>query len=111
MRNENANPFVKARMGRKVDMKGTLMRTSNKFEALYGEVANGLSSLGTSLASQKKKYLDKVKLAVLMRDSLNSTLKKWKYLNDEQRKKIIVYGWTLVGGQIFYVDICLDFAI
>ncbi|CAI2179986.1 13154_t:CDS:2 [Funneliformis geosporum] len=95
MRNENANPFVKARMGRKVDMKGTLTRTSNKFEALYGEVANGLSSLGISLASQKKKYLDKVKLAVLMRDSLNSILKKWKYLNDEQRKKIIVYGWTL----------------
>ncbi|CAG8453334.1 776_t:CDS:10, partial [Ambispora leptoticha] len=97
MRNDKANPFVKARMGRKVDMKGTLTKTSNKFEALYGEVSNGLSPLGISLASQKKKYLDKVKLAVLMRDSLNSTLKKWKHLNDEQRKKLIVYGWTLAG--------------
>ena len=103
MRNDKANPFVKARMGRKVDMKGILTKTPNKFEALYGEVANGLCPLGISLASQKKKYLDKVKLAVLMRDSLNSILKKWKHLNDEQRKKLIVYGWTLAGGQIFYV--------
>jgi len=47
-------------------MKGILIRTFNKFETLYEEVANGLSSLGTSLVSQKKKYLDKVKLAVLM---------------------------------------------
>ena len=62
----------------KVDIKGTLTRTSNKFEALYEEVANELSSLEISLASQKKKYLDKVKLAVLMRNSLNSILKKWK---------------------------------
>ncbi|CAG8642067.1 9183_t:CDS:2, partial [Acaulospora colombiana] len=52
-RNENADPFVKARMGRKVDMKGILTRTFNKFEALYGEVACGLCPLGMSLALQK----------------------------------------------------------
>ncbi|CAG8824615.1 36291_t:CDS:2, partial [Gigaspora margarita] len=84
-RSENSNPFVKARMRRK---------TSNKFEALYGEVACGLCPLGMSLASQKKKYLDKVKLAELMRGSLNCILKKLKHLNAEQRKKLIVYGWT-----------------
>ena len=81
-------------------MKGILIRTFNKFETLYEEVANGLSSLGTSLVSQKKKYLDKVKLAVLMWDLLNSILKKWKYLNDEQRKKIIIYGWILVSSDV-----------
>ncbi|CAG8457419.1 12399_t:CDS:10 [Funneliformis caledonium] len=96
-RNEDANPFVKARIGRKVDMKGVLTRTSNKFEALYGEVAGGLSSIGISLASRKKKFFDKVKLAVLMRDSLNQVLKEWKYLCDDQRKELIVYGWTLAG--------------
>ncbi|CAG8635478.1 9546_t:CDS:2, partial [Funneliformis caledonium] len=96
-RNEDANPFVKARIGRKVDMKGVLTRTSNKFEALYGEVAGGLSSIGISLASRKKKYFDKIKLAVLMRDSLNHVLKEWRYLCDDQRKEIIVFGWTLAG--------------
>nr|CAG8637607.1 2844_t:CDS:2 [Entrophospora candida] len=100
LRNENANPFIKAHMGRKVDMRGILTRTSNNFEALYGEVAYGLCPLDMSLASQKKKYLDKVKLAVLMRDSLNYILKKWKYLHDNQRKKLIVYGWLLVGLEL-----------
>ncbi|CAG8576400.1 14148_t:CDS:2 [Acaulospora colombiana] len=61
-RNENADPFVKARMGRKVGMKGILTRTFNKFEALYGEVACGLCPLGMSLASQKNKYFDKSNL-------------------------------------------------
>ncbi|CAG8537710.1 15545_t:CDS:2 [Acaulospora morrowiae] len=96
-RNENEKPFVKAHMGRKVDMKGVLNRTSNKFEALYGEVAGGLSSTGISLASRKKIYFDKIKLAVLMRDSLNRVLKEWRYLCDDQRKELIVYGWTLSG--------------
>ena len=40
--NEKANPFKKARMGRKVNMKATLIKTSNKFEVIYGEVARGL---------------------------------------------------------------------
>ncbi|CAG8526273.1 4578_t:CDS:2 [Funneliformis caledonium] len=72
MRNEKANPLVKAHIRRKVDMKDILIRTFNKFEVLYRKVTNRLSSLGVSFASQKKKYLDKVKLAVLIRDSLNS---------------------------------------
>ncbi|RIA94358.1 hypothetical protein C1645_818178 [Glomus cerebriforme] len=50
MRNEKSNPFVKTHIERKVDMKGILIRTFNKFEALYGEVANSLYSLGISLA-------------------------------------------------------------
>lgn len=45
-RNEDTNPFIKSHMGRKVDMKGVLVRTPNKFEALCGEVANRLSSIG-----------------------------------------------------------------
>ncbi|CAG8695582.1 6277_t:CDS:2 [Funneliformis mosseae] len=88
MRNKKANPLVKARIRRKVDIKGILIRTSNKFEVLYEEVANRLSSFGVSLASQKKKYLNKVKLA---------------------RKKLIVYGWTLAGGQIFNVGHLSEF--
>jgi hypothetical protein len=38
-RNEKANPFKKAQMGRNVDMKATLIKTLNKFEVIYGEVA------------------------------------------------------------------------
>ncbi|CAG8570467.1 9838_t:CDS:2, partial [Scutellospora calospora] len=71
MRNEKANSFDKAHMGHKVDMKGILTKISNKFEVLYREVANGLCLLGISLVSPKKKYLNKVKLAVLMQDLLN----------------------------------------
>ncbi|CAG8614276.1 9934_t:CDS:10 [Ambispora gerdemannii] len=58
-RNEKANPFKKARMGRKVDMKATLVMTSNKFEVIYGEVAGGLGPLGIPMACRKKRFLDK----------------------------------------------------
>ncbi|CAG8572964.1 11986_t:CDS:2 [Acaulospora morrowiae] len=92
--------FVKARMERKVDMKGVLNRTSNKFEALYREVAGRLSSIEISLASRKKIFFDKMKLAVLIKDSPNRVLKEWRYLCDEQRKELIVYGWTLAGLDI-----------
>ncbi|CAG8524718.1 14384_t:CDS:10 [Funneliformis mosseae] len=36
-RNENSNPFQRAHLGRKVDMKGTLKNTLNKFEALLAK--------------------------------------------------------------------------
>ena len=41
-RNEKGNSFKKAQIGRRVDMKSTLVKTSNKFEVIYGEVAGGL---------------------------------------------------------------------
>ncbi|CAG8771755.1 4250_t:CDS:1, partial [Racocetra fulgida] len=36
-RNEEQSPFTKARVGYKVDMRGTLVKTLNKFEIIYGE--------------------------------------------------------------------------
>ncbi len=95
-RNENQNPFQKARTGRKVDMKCVLIKTPNKFEVVYGEVSGGLGPFGPS-AHRKKRFLDKVKLMVTMRDSLNNLLKKYKYASDKQRTDIIVYGWLQVG--------------
>ncbi|CAG8696534.1 15120_t:CDS:2, partial [Acaulospora colombiana] len=73
-RNEKVNPFIKARMGRKVDMKATLVMTSNKFEVIYGEVAGGLGPLGIPMACRKKRFLDKVKLMIIMRDSIDRLL-------------------------------------
>ena len=95
-RNENADPFKKARVGRKVDMKAILIRT-NKFEVIYGEVAGGLGPFGIPAACRKKRFLDKVKLMTIMRDSINQLLKECKNVTDENRKEIIVYGWLQVG--------------
>ena len=63
-------------MGRKVDMKVTLLKTPNKFEALFGEVAGGLGPFGVPTACRKKRFLDKLKLMVVMRDSINRLLKE-----------------------------------
>ncbi|CAJ0853700.1 8873_t:CDS:2, partial [Entrophospora sp. SA101] len=38
-RNELYNPLKKAQIGRKADMKGTLVNASVKLEAIYGEVS------------------------------------------------------------------------
>ncbi|CAG8654649.1 10591_t:CDS:2, partial [Ambispora gerdemannii] len=92
-RNEKSNPYKKARMGRKVDMKATLLNTPNKFEAIFGEVAGGLGPFGALTACRKKRFLDKVKLMVVMRDSINRLLKECDYVSDEKRLKIIVFGW------------------
>ena len=100
-RNENSDPFQRTRLGRKVDMKGTLKNTPNKFEALFGEVSGGILSLGISSSSRKKRYLDKLKLGIMMRDSLNSALKGCRHVDDNQRKGLIVYGWLQVGTFIF----------
>src|SRR6266540_3183223 len=100
-RNENSDPFQRTRLERKVDMKGTLKNTPNKFEALFGEVSGGILSLGISSSSRKKRYLDKLKLGIMMRDSLNSALKGCRHVDDNQRKGLIVYGWLQVGTFIF----------
>lgn len=52
-RNGKTNPFKKARIGRKVDMKGILIKTPNKFEVVYGKVSGGLGPYGPS-AHRKK---------------------------------------------------------
>src|SRR5437016_8273235 len=83
--NELNSPFQKAKVGRKADMKGTLVHTACKLEALYGEVCGGLGSFDSSIANRKKKYLDKVKLSIMMRDSINKALKEWNHVNNEER--------------------------
>ncbi|CAG8778759.1 1969_t:CDS:2 [Gigaspora rosea] len=99
-RNESNNPFQRAKVGHKADMKGTLKNTSCKLEALYGEVFEGLGPFGLSIASRKKKYLDKVKLSIMMRDSINKALKQWRHINDDNRKSLVVYGFTQDGIKI-----------
>lgn len=78
-------------------MKSTFVKISNKFEVIYGEVAGGLGSFGISTACRKKRYLDKVKLMVIMRDSINRLLKECKYVSNEERTNLIVYGWLQIG--------------
>ncbi|CAG8506822.1 17806_t:CDS:10 [Acaulospora morrowiae] len=102
-RNEKGNPFKKARIGRRVDMKSTLIKTSNKFEIIYGEVSGGLGPLGIPTACRKKRYLDKVKLMIIMRDSINKLLKECKHISFEKRTNLIVYGWLQIGLELnFY---------
>ncbi|CAG8493923.1 46186_t:CDS:2 [Gigaspora margarita] len=93
-RNESNNPFQRAKVGHKADMKGILKNTSCKLEALYGEVSGGLGPFGLSIASRKKKYLDKVKLSIIMHDLSNKALKQWRHINDDGRKSLIVYEFT-----------------
>ena len=81
-------------------MKGTLKNTSCKLEALYGEVSRELVPFGLSIASRKKKYLDKVKLSIMMRDSINKALKQWRHINDDDRKSLVVYGFTQDGMKL-----------
>ncbi|CAG8536868.1 14270_t:CDS:2, partial [Funneliformis mosseae] len=75
--NEKSDPFKKARIGKKVDMKAMLLKTSNKFEALFGEVSGGLGPFGVPTACRKK------------------------------RLEIIVYGWLQFGIYRFgLIDRC-----
>ncbi|CAG8602131.1 13281_t:CDS:10 [Acaulospora morrowiae] len=102
-RNEKSDPFKKARVGRKVDMKVTLLKTPNKFEALFGEVSGGLGQFGIPTACRKKRFLDKVKLMVTMRDSVNRLLKECDHVSNEKRLEIIVFGWLQFGLELnFY---------
>ncbi|CAG8640667.1 17058_t:CDS:2 [Funneliformis caledonium] len=57
VRNEEQNPFTKTRIGHKVDMKGTLIKTLNKFEIIYGEVSGGLTSFSLSASYEQRKKL------------------------------------------------------
>ncbi|CAH1764745.1 1991_t:CDS:2 [Entrophospora sp. SA101] len=99
-RNENSNPFQRSKLGRKVDMLGFLLNIPNKMEIIFGEVSLGLGPFGLPVATKKKKYVDKIKLSVIMRDALNKTLKGLNFVSDEQRKKLVVFGWTQIGFEI-----------
>ncbi|CAG8694093.1 13355_t:CDS:2 [Acaulospora morrowiae] len=102
-RNENVDPFKKARMSRKVDMKATLIKTLNKFEVIYGEVAGGLGPFGIPSACRKKRFLHKIKLMIIMRDGINRLLKECKHVTDESQRNIIIYGWLQAGLELnFY---------
>ncbi|CAH1766219.1 12441_t:CDS:10, partial [Entrophospora sp. SA101] len=68
--NENVNPFVRARIGRRVNMKGTLTRTANKFKVIYGgsrglgkELAKLLASKGAHVTIVAREY-DDLKIAL-----------------------------------------------
>ncbi|CAG8500274.1 10017_t:CDS:2 [Diversispora eburnea] len=50
---------IKEQSQKPVDMKITLIKTSNKFEIIYGEVSGRLGSLGIPTACRKKRYIDK----------------------------------------------------
>ena len=73
-------------------MKSTLIKTTNKFEIIYGEVSGGLGPLGIPTACRKKHYLDKVKLMITMRDSINGLLRECNHVAFEKRTNLIVYG-------------------
>ncbi|CAG8737632.1 3180_t:CDS:2, partial [Racocetra fulgida] len=45
------------KVGHKADMKGILINTLCKLEALYGEVSGGLSPFGLSIAKEDNSYL------------------------------------------------------
>ncbi|CAG8789301.1 593_t:CDS:2, partial [Gigaspora margarita] len=52
---ESNNPFQRAKVGHKADIKGILKNTSCKLEALYGEVSVGLGPFGLLIAGREKK--------------------------------------------------------
>ena len=54
-------------------------------------------SFGIPSACRKKRFLDKVKLTIIMRDGINRLLKECKHVTDESRRNIIIYGWLQVG--------------
>ncbi|CAG8497604.1 7557_t:CDS:2, partial [Funneliformis caledonium] len=99
-RNENANPFSRAKVRHKVDMKGTLIKTPSKFEVIYGEVSGGLANFGIPASCPKKQYVDKVKLMIMLRDSLNQFFKDNRHVKDKQRKELTVYGWLQIGIEL-----------
>lgn len=78
-------------------MKGTLIKTPSKFEVIYGEISGGLASFGIPASCPKKQYVDKVKLMIMLRDSLNQFFKDNRHVKDKQRKELTVYGWLQIG--------------
>ncbi|RHZ69311.1 hypothetical protein Glove_284g54 [Diversispora epigaea] len=51
------------------------------------------SSLEIPTTCHKKRYLDKIKLMITMRDGINRLLKECKYIPSEKRMNLIIYGW------------------
>ncbi|CAG8514164.1 4821_t:CDS:2 [Funneliformis caledonium] len=64
------------------------------------DISGGLGPFGTPASCMKKQYVDKVKLMVMLRDSLNQFFKENRHVNDEQRKELIVYGWLQIGVEL-----------
>jgi len=92
-------------------MIGTFTKTPIQVEALFGEVSGGIGSFGLPAATAKKRFLDKIKLAVMLRDSINKTLRRWKNITDQDRSSLIFYGWTQHGTfifQIFHIDLLYE---
>ncbi|CAG8710089.1 14647_t:CDS:2, partial [Funneliformis mosseae] len=94
-RNEKGSPFKRTRVSRRVDMKSTLVKTANKFEVIYGEVAGGLGLLGIQTACRKKRYLDILKLMIVIRDGINRLLRECKHVPNDKRTSVIIYGLEL----------------
>ena len=36
----------------------------------------------------------------MMRDSINKALKQWRHINDDDRKSLVVYGFTQDGMKL-----------
>lgn len=89
----------------RVDMRGILIKTLNKFEAVYGKVVGGLDPIGIPTLHYER-FLDEVTLMNVMRDSLNDLLTKCNHVLDERRMDIIVYGWLQVGRSIYSKYLC-----
>ncbi|CAG8679552.1 10551_t:CDS:2, partial [Funneliformis caledonium] len=87
--NEKSDPFKKARI----------------------EVSDGLGPFGIT-ACCKKRFLDKVKLMITMRDSINRLLKECDYVSNEKRLEIINctsmlwIGWDLGIYRFGLIDRC-----
>ncbi|CAG8671639.1 15060_t:CDS:2, partial [Funneliformis mosseae] len=96
-RNENANPFSRAKVRHKVDMKGTLIKTPSKFKVIYEEVSRGLATFGIPASCPKKQYVDKVKLMIMLRDSFNQFFKDNRHVKNKQCKELTVYEWLQIG--------------
>ncbi|CAI2190222.1 16946_t:CDS:10, partial [Funneliformis geosporum] len=75
-------------------------KARNENAIIYGEVSGGLASFGIPASCPKKQYVDKVKLMVMLRDSLNQFFKDKRHVKDKQRKELTVYGWLQIGIEL-----------
>ncbi|CAG8640490.1 3632_t:CDS:2 [Funneliformis caledonium] len=81
---------------------------ANKFEVIYEEVAEGLGPLGILTAYCKERYLDKLKLMIVMHDGINRLLRECKHILNDKRTSVIIYSWLQVRLELnFYaIDWC-----
>ncbi|CAG8701005.1 10476_t:CDS:2 [Funneliformis caledonium] len=83
-RNETKDPFLKTKIGHKVDMKGILVKTPNKFKIIYDKVSGGLGPFGLPASCKKKQYVDK-----------KLTVYRWLQIGTEL--KIYAMDWISFG--------------